>query len=305
MPLLRLGTRASRLALIQTEAGRARLAAAGLGDVQLVRISTTGDRLPNRSLAEAGGLGLFVKEIEQALLDERVDLAVHSAKDLPTRLPEGLSLVCCLTREDPRDVLVSAGGLKLEALEAGAVVGTGSMRRRAQLLARRRDLEVKEVRGNVETRLRKVREGALGAVVLAAAGLKRLGRAGEISEYLDFMLPAPGQGAIALEVRAGDAKSIEAARAICDPSTLDAITAERAFLRAVGGGCLLPVGALGRMGAEGLLTLEGCVADPDGRRILRESIEGPGTEGAELGETLARRLKDMGAEEILDALRGS
>jgi hydroxymethylbilane synthase len=293
---LRIGSRGSVLALWQAEHVKARLQALG-HEVAIVVITTTGDRIQDRRLESVGGKGAFLKEIEEALLADEVDLAVHSLKDVPTALPDGLRLTAILERADPRDVLLSSGA-RLDALPAGARVGTTSLRRRAQLLARRPDLDVKDLRGNVDTRIRRLREGAFDAILLARAGLVRLGRADEVTETLEpeVLLPAPGQGAIAIECRATDARTAEAVAALDHPQTARAVTAERAFLAALHGGCNVPLGAYAEPDARGL-RLRALVAREDGSRVVRG--ERSGDDAAALGRALADDLLAQGAAELL------
>jgi len=293
---LRIGSRGSVLALWQAEHVKARLGALG-HDVAIVVITTTGDRVQDRRLQSVGGKGAFLKEIEEALAADEVDLAVHSLKDVPTTLPDGLRLVAILERADPRDVILSAGA-GLDALPAGSRVGTTSLRRRAQVRARRPDLDVQDLRGNVDTRIRKLREGACDAILLARAGLVRLGRAEEATEVLDpdVILPAPGQGAIAIECRASDARTAAAVATLDHAATARAVAAERAFLAALHGGCNVPLGAYAEPDALGL-RLRGLVAREDGSRILRG--EKRGSDPLELGRALAEELLAQGAAELL------
>lgn len=300
---VRIGTRGSRLALCQAElvAGALRRAWPGLV-VELVPIRTSGDRLATAQLATVGGKGLFVKEIEEALRDGRVELAVHSLKDLPAGLPDGLVLAAFPERDDARDALVSRRGGGLEALPAGGRVGTSSLRRRVQLLARRPDLDVEPVRGNVETRLRKLDEVPYDAVVVAAAGLRRLALAPPEMTLLEpeVMLPAVGQGVLAVEAREDDVETRELAAPVDDPVTRAAAEAERAFLRLVGGSCTTPLGAYARPTGEGL-RLDAFVATPDGRRLLRDGETGEAACPAELGRRVAERMLAAGAAEIVRA----
>lgn len=270
---VRVGTRASALALTQTQTVADRLAASGLA-IEVVRITTDGDRLPG-SLATLGGTGVFVATLRDALLEGRCDVAVHSLKDLPTGTPDGLVIAAVPERADPRDALCARDGLTLADLPAGARIGTGSPRRAAQIRAARPDLVVVDIRGNVDTRLRRVAPGDLDAVVLAAAGLTRLGRRDAISDLLDpaTMTPAPGQGALAVEARAADAGSaLAAALASLDhaPTRL-AVTAERALLARLEAGCAAPVGAQARL-ADDRLVLAAVVARPDGTATLRRTL---------------------------------
>lgn len=262
-------------------------------------IRTTGDKITDAPLARIGGKGLFTKELEEALVGRRIDLAVHSLKDLPTALPAGLQLAAVPPREDARDVLV---GARLAELKSGAKVGTSSLRRAAQLRALRADLLVEPVRGNLDTRLRKLDEGLYDALLMAAAGLKRMAWEHRISEYLpaEVMCPAPGQGALGIETRSGD----EAARlcaALEDAGARAAVTAERALLEALGGGCQVPIGAYAEA-YDGRLKILAVVAAPDGSRLVRSSIEGLYAEAAELGRELAQRMLASGARAILEAV---
>lgn len=306
---LRLGTRGSPLALWQSRHVAALLAKAWEGiEVELVVIKTEGD-LSQRSgvpLTTGDGKGLFVREIEEALSDGRIDLAVHSLKDLPTEQPRGLAVTAILERADPRDALFTTEGLSLEDLPRGTVVATGSPRRRCQILHVRSDLGMTLVRGNVDTRLRKLREGRFGAMVLAAAGVTRLGIASTpwVPIPLEISLPAPGQGAIAVETRADDAATIAALAALDHAETHAAVGAERSFLAGLGGGCLAPAAAFAKV--EGVrLSLEAMVGDPDGSRRIRDAIEGEASGAAGLGAELARRLVSRGADAILRDARAA
>lgn len=306
MNLLKIGTRGSPLAMWQAEHVRRALVEAHPSlTVELEVIRTTGDVLLEPPLSRIGGTGVFTKEIENALLKRRVDVAVHSLKDLPTQLADGLCLAAVLEREDPADALVSREGRTLARLPVGAKILTGSLRRQAQLLHRRPDLKIAQARGNVQTRLRKYEESDAHAIVLARAGLVRLELAGRITERLDpaDFLPACGQGALAVEVRADDARTAKLCGALDHPATHRATTAERAFLAALGGGCLAPVGAYGRPTTGGKsFVLTGMVASLDGSRLLRQTITGvaadPG-EATALGKRLAEQLLADGAAEIL------
>lgn len=300
---MRLGTRGSALALAQARIVASRLAAAGAGEVELVTIRTSGDRFTAASLPAIGGAGLFTKEIEEALLDGRIDLAVHSLKDLPTALPPGLALGAVLEREDPADALVAPPGMTLATLPPRARVGTSSPRRRAQLLAARPDLEIVDLRGNVPTRLERQASGELHAVVLARAGLARLGLGTRIAQVLPFdvMLPAPGQGALAVEMRADDGSAAAAASAIDDAEARAATTAERAFLDELGGGCRLPAGALAVCEGDSLW-LRACVAHPDGSSLLFDEERGARGAPESIGRRLASRLLARGAASLLAAI---
>jgi hydroxymethylbilane synthase len=298
MPL-RLGTRSSALARWQAEWVAARLQAFGEA-VELVLIPTAGDR-SREPITAMGSPGAFTKEIQRALLDCRVDLAVHSLKDLPTAGVEGLCIAAVPPRASPSDVLVSASGVSLANLPQGAVLGVGSPRRRAQLLRVRPDLRMVDIRGNVDTRLRKLDAGQCNALVLAEAGLVRLGLGARITEILspEVMLPAPGQGALAVEVRADDVRTIEAVAALDHPPSRAEVVAERTLLAALGGGCLAPVAALGRV-EDGLLTLTARVLSPDDRRMFQSAAAADISEAEFLGRRLAEKLLADGAAEVLN-----
>ncbi|HVP38709.1 MAG TPA: hydroxymethylbilane synthase [Candidatus Saccharimonadales bacterium] len=301
---MKIGTRGSALALAQARQVASLLRAAGVPQVELVELKTSGDRHVDRPLAEIAGLGAFTRELEEALLREQVDLAVHSLKDLPTALPPGLALAAVPAREDVRDVLVSRSGAHLAELPAGSRVATSSLRRSAQVLAARPDLACVEVRGNVPTRLRRVEEGRCEAVVLALAGLKRLGLAGRVTEILEpsVMLPAVAQGALGLEVRAADAATREPVSGLNDVASWTAVRAERELLRDLGGGCRLPLGAWGRIEA-GKLRLDGCACAPDGSRVVRAAAEGSADDPEALGRAVGAALRAQGAEELLRMVR--
>jgi len=301
MPL-RLGTRASALARWQAEWVAARLRQRGT-EVKLTPIATTGDRR-NGAIGASGGQGVFTKEIQRALLDGRIDLAVHSLKDLPTAATGGLTLAAVPERGPPGDVLVSAGGASLDRLPHGAAIATGSPRRRAQLLHFRGDLQMEDVRGNVETRLRKLRRGDFDALVLAEAGLLRLGLDGQITQKLplEIMLPAPGQGALGLETRAQDASTHRLAAELDHRATRAAVSAERMMLSALQAGCLAPVAALGQV-EEGRLTLVGRVLSRDGARMLESADGAPPSEAEVLGRRVAEALLAQGAGELIRAAR--
>jgi len=298
--MLAIGTRGSQLALRQARWVAERLAEAGEPS-RLEIIRTTGDKIADAPLARIGGKGLFTKEIEEALLEGRIDLAVHSLKDLPTELPAGLRLAAVPPREDPRDALV---GARLADLPEGARVGTSSLRRSAQLRALRPDLRIEPVRGNLDTRLRKLEEGRYDALVMAAAGLKRMGWQERISEYLpaEWICPAPGQGALAIETRA-DGEAARICSALEDAAARAEVTAERAVLAGLGGGCQVPVGAYAEF-REGRLAIRAAVISPDGSRVIRAEAEGPAAQAAELGGELARRLLERGARAVLEAVYG-
>ena len=304
-----IGSRGSRLALWQAEWVRSRLGELRPGvEVGVEIYKTTGDIHRDVPLAVIGGKGAFTKELEEALLDGRIDIAVHSLKDLPTTLPAGLAVAAVPAREDPRDALVlraggSSGTDSLTDLPAGAVVGTSSLRRQAQLRHLRPDVAIRDVRGNVDTRLRKLDAGEFDALILAAAGLRRLGFGGRISAAVgpDEMLPAVGQGALGVETRAADAETREIVSLLEDAPTRAACTAERALLAALGGGCQVPIAAHGTV-EGGRLRLEALVAALDGSRVIRDSLEDDAAQAARAGATLAARLRERGADELLVGL---
>ena len=298
---LRIGTRGSRLALWQANFVADRLRAlAAPREVALVEIQTAGDQVRDRPLALIGGEGVFTKEIQRALLDGAADVAVHSLKDLPTLPVEGLTLAAVPPRGATGDVVVSVKYRRFDDLPPGAVVATSSLRRRAQLLHRRADLRVVDIRGNVETRLRKLETDGLDATVLAQAGLERLGLSQAITEILDpeWMLPAVGQGALGLECRAGDAATLGLVGRLDDGPTRQAVVAERALLRALGGGCQVPLGAAAVV-SDDRLTLRAAVLRPDGGRRIEGEVTGPPNEATALGQRLARELLAAGAEDLL------
>jgi len=300
--VLRLGTRGSALALWQAEhvAARLRTGTTVLRiDVEI--LSSRGDADRVTPLPEIGGKGVFTEHLERALREGRIDLAVHSLKDLPVETPAGLVLGAILGRDDPRDVLVSRDGAELATLAPGAVVGTSSTRRTAQVLAVRPDLAPKPIRGNVETRLEKVANGTYDAAVLAAAGITRLGLGERITEYLpiDTFLPAPGQGALAVQCRADDGAVLRLLRAIDDPALRAATDAERAFLEWLGGGCAMPVGALAAADDAGGLVLDGYVGAADGSRTIRLRERGETSHASSLGIRLAERAFREGAAGLL------
>lgn len=306
---LRIGTRGSALALWQTERIRSLLAASG-HPTDRVEIRTTGDIVQDVPLARIGSTALFTRQIDEAMLAGRIDLAVHSLKDLPTVLSAGLTLAAIGEREDPSDALVGRGPVRWDAVPRGAALATSSLRRRAQALHARPDLRVVDIRGNVDTRLAKLDASDWSGILLAAAGLLRLGLGGRIGERMPaaVMLPAPGQGALAVTARSGDARAIAAARSAVhhQPSAL-AVSAERAFLRHMEGGCQVPVAALATPGERGRLRLDGRVIALDGSRMSEgreEAVVGDIAEAERLGSTLAERLLAEGAGEILAEVRG-
>jgi hydroxymethylbilane synthase len=294
--MLTIGSRGSQLALWQANWVRRSLEALG-ETCRIEIIRTTGDKIADVPLAKVGTKGLFTKEIEEALLDGRIDVAVHSLKDLPTELPAGLAISAIPEREDARDALV---GGRIAELARGARVGTSSLRRVAQLRAVRPDLAVESVRGNLDTRLRKLGEGQFHALVMAAAGLRRLGWEARIAEYLpvDVMCPAVGQGALAIETRQEAAAAQSCARLDHAPTRL-AVEAERAVLASLGGGCQVPIGAYGQVAGD-RLDLIAIVASPDGARLIRKTAGGAARDRCRIGEELGRRLLDVGARQILE-----
>jgi len=303
---VRIGTRGSRLAVIQAEKVRAALLQVDPGlETEIVTIKTLGDRVLDAPLSKIGGKGIFIREIEEALLAGRIDLAVHSLKDLPTTIPEGLALGCTLSREDPRDALVSPDGRPFDRLQAGERIGTSSLRRAAQLLRLNPRLRIVELRGNVDTRLQKMAGGECEAVVLAACGLERAGLAGRIVERFapERLLPAVCQGIIGVEIRRDDPVAGLVAAA-SDPRSFRMAEAERAFLRRLEGGCQVPVGCLSVLEAAGG-RIEGLVASLDGQRIVRASRAGAAEDLVRLAEELAGELLARGGEEILEQIRSS
>ncbi len=297
---LRIGTRASQLALWQANWVKSELEKRYPGmEVTLVKIKTIGDKILDVPLAQVGGKGLFVKEIEEAMLRGEIDIAVHSMKDVPTEFPEGLGLHCITEREDPRDAVISRG-VKFADLPHGAKIGTSALRRQAQLLKVRPDLQMVIIRGNVETRIRKLTDENLDAVILAAAGLKRLGFTENVAEYLDTTLsiPAIGQGALGIECRLDDEAVKETIAFFNHPDTAHAVRAERALLWRCEGGCQVPIAAHGTVtGTQ--LHLVGFVASVDGAKSVRGEISGPAEECEKLGIALAEKLLKDGAHEIL------
>jgi hydroxymethylbilane synthase len=303
---LMVGTRGSRLAVQQAEWVQARLREVAPGvTVALQRIKTSGDMIVDVPLAAIGGKGLFVKEIEEALLRGEIDLAVHSMKDVPTILPDGLDILCVPAREDPRDVLISREAVSLDHLPRGSRVGTSSLRRQAQLLHHRPDLTVQLLRGNLDTRLRKLRNGEYDAIVLAAAGLRRMGWANEVTEYLppEVSLPAIGQGALGLEGRRDDGFVRDLVAPLEHPPTRTAITAERALLERLEGGCQVPIAAHATIKGDTLI-LDGLIASVDGQRFIRDLVQGPVPDARALGVQLAEKLLARGGAPILNEIYG-
>ena len=271
--------------------------------VSLIKIKTTGDKIQDAPLAKIGGKGLFVKEIEEALIQRRIDFAVHSIKDVPTELPKGLHLSAITKREDPRDVFISKEGSLLKDLPQGAKIGTSSLRRQAQLLHFRSDFEIIPLRGNLDTRLKKLKTMNLDGIILAYAGVKRLGLENKISEIIPtgISLPAIGQGALGIETRMDDEETEERIRFLNDPSSAIVISAERAFLKKLGGGCQVPIAAFGQI-VGSTLQIDGIVGTIDGKRLIHHHVEGTIEEAESLGMELAEVLLNKGAEEILEEI---
>jgi len=305
-----IGSRGSKLALFQAEQAKTRLVEANPSlEIRIEVIKTTGD-IKSDPLTVIGGKGVFTKELEDALIDRRIDIAVHSLKDLPTIIPSQLTIGAICEREDPRDALVLRRDINrtnpaLDGLVKGAIVGTSSQRRLTQLKALRPDVVIKDLRGNVDTRLRKLDEGQYDALILASAGLKRLGLADRITAAIspEEMLPAVGQGAVAIELRSDDDLAVNAVKPLNHDSTRLACLAERSFLRALGGGCQLPIAAHAVLDND-QLKLAGLVASQDGKQIIRDTISGKGSEAERLGTQLAEHLIALGADSILQHLSG-
>jgi hydroxymethylbilane synthase len=298
---LRIGSRGSVLARWQAESVRKQLFQITGEEAEIVLIKTSGDKMQNAPLAQIGGKGIFIKELEEALLEETIDLAVHSVKDIPTETPGRLFFPAVCRRDDVRDCVVSNRGTLLADLKAGARVGTSSLRRQAQLRHYRPDLDLRDLRGNVDTRLRKVDSGEYEAVVVAKAGLDRLGWSQKISETLstDISLPAVGQGAIAIESRVKDQEAAEILGKLDDEETRTVIIAERSLLAALQGGCQVPLGAWARI-ERGELILESVVCSIDGSQYIRQKAVAPPSQAAELGQQMAQLLVDNGARSILE-----
>lgn len=305
-----IGTRGSKLALWQAEFVQRELMKACPGvEVVLEKIKTTGDMILDVPLAKVGGKGLFVKEIEEAMLRGDIDLAVHSMKDVPTALPDELHLRCMAKREDPRDAFLSRDYKKFRDLPDGATVGTSSLRRQCQLMAVRPDIKIEQLRGNLDTRIRKMEEGLFDAVILAAAGIRRMGWGGKIKEYIDekVCVPAIGQGAIGIECRKDDEFINRVLGVLQDQDTWDCVVAERALLRRLEGGCQVPIAAHARIvpgDGSGRLVMVGLVGSISGDRIIKDAVESGVNEGEKAGTDLAERLLSKGAGEILKEVYG-
>lgn len=303
-PRFLLGTRGSPLALWQAERARALLKERRPdAEIEISIIQTTGDKILDKPLVQIGDKGLFTREIEKALLEGEIDFAVHSFKDLPTKLPEGLAIVSIPERDSPFDALVAKEGACLRDLPKNPTIATGSLRRRAQILAARPDATVVDIRGNVNTRLRKYDESNWDALILAEAGLRRMGWLGRIAGTLplDELLPAPAQGALAVEARVSDKRTIECLQTIHDAKVAAGVEAERAFLAALEGGCQVPIAAYARIEREEI-HLQGLLADLDGSRCLRDSLSGSFADPTDLGKALAERILRRGGQEIIDSL---
>ena len=302
---LRIGTRGSQLALWQANWVKSALLAKDASlSIELVTIKTTGDKILDVPLAKVGGKGLFVKEIEDALLNGKIDLAVHSMKDMPAQIPQGLCIGAIPQREIPQDVLISKNNRQLSELPPAAIVGTSSLRRKAQILFARPDLVVVPLRGNLNTRLKKLETEKLDAIILAAAGVKRLGFENKVAQYLDekIMLPAVGQGALCIEIRENDPVAAPIVAMLEDPKTRAIITGERAFLNHLEGGCQVPIAAHGKID-KNIFTLSGLVAAVDGKILIKETLQGPEHSPENTGIELAERLISRGAKTIIDNLK--
>ncbi len=297
-----IGTRGSKLALWQANYVKNQIENRYKSvKVELKIIKTKGDKILDVPLAKVGGKGLFVKEIEEALLKEEIDIAVHSMKDVPTFFPEGLYLPVITKREDYRDAFLSRNGIKLKEMAKNSIIGTSSLRRKSQLKIIRDDFKIKDLRGNVDTRLKKLNDGLFDGIILAVAGLKRMGFENQITEYLDesLMIPAIGQGALGIEIRQGDLRILEIVSFLKDENTFIEVEAERAFLKKLEGGCQVPIGAFGKI-KDGKLEIIGFVADLKGERIIKEKVVGKKDEYRNLGLTLAEIILEKGGKEILD-----
>lgn len=301
---MKIGTRGSKLALTQTNFAADKLRKAMPdADIEICIIKTGGDIMQDVSLLTIGGQGVFVKEIEEALLSNKIDLAVHSMKDVPGDVPEGLMFSAILPREDVRDVLVARDNVKMEFMPKGAKIGTGSQRRGAQIKAVMPDVNIVPLRGNIETRIKKIETENLTGVILAAAGMKRNGLAEIITQYLpvEMMLPAVGQGALGLQIRMTDVDLAKTCALLNDETSAAEIAAERAFLRGLGGGCRLPIAALGKLDGR-MLTLEGLIAAPNGSTVIREKISGTKDEAEELGKKLSDIVLEKGGRRLMDLM---
>lgn len=302
---IRLGTRGSQLALWQANHIKEKLEETYGLEVEIIKIKTQGDKILDVALAKVGGKGLFVKELEEALLAKKIDFAVHSMKDVPVLLPEGLHITAITKREDPRDVFISKNFNSLNELPLGSKVGTSSLRRQCQLLALRCDLKVEVLRGNVETRIRKMLDGQYDAVILAYAGVKRLGLTEYVKEVIsdELSLPAIGQGALGIECRIDDKEMNEILQFLNDDDTSLCVRAERAFLRVLEGGCQVPIGAYAKIN-DNKLIIKGLVGSLDGKRVIKDTISGYKHDSEALGETLAKIILEKGGKNILEEVYG-
>lgn len=300
---LRIGTRKSKLALWQANFVKDFLERKWGVQVDLVKITTTGDKILDSPLAKIGGKGLFVKEIEQALMEGKIDLAVHSLKDVPMVIPEGLTLGAVTERENPYDVLLSRNGERLSELPEGAKVGTSSLRRQVQIKRLRRDLRVEVLRGNVDTRVRKLKEGQYEAIILAYAAVKRMGYEEEIAEVLDYFIPAVGQGSLAIEIRKGDDETYRLIEPLNHRESYIRAECERAFLRKLEGGCQVPIGAFAVVEGN-TVSIRGFISDLEGLKFIEGEERGSCEEAREVGERLAKNLLDRGGKEILEEIYG-
>ena len=305
MPKIIVGSRRSKLALTQTNWVIEQLKKLDDSfDFEVKEIVTKGDRIVDVTLSKVGGKGLFVKEIEQAMLDHEIDMAVHSMKDMPAVLPDGLVIGCIPEREDYRDALISKNHVKLKDLKSGAVVGTSSLRRGAQLLAMRPDLEIKWIRGNIDTRLEKLEKEDYDAIILAAAGLSRMGWAQDVvTEFLEpeICLPAVGQGALSIECRGDDHQLLELLQKFSNSETTQTVLAERSFLNKMEGGCQIPIAGFAHLNANNEIILNGLVASPDGKMIFKTQMSGYDPE--KLGELVANKLIENGAKNLIDQVK--
>lgn len=302
---IKLGTRGSQLALWQANHVKEELEKKLDVDIEIVKIKTKGDKILDVALAKVGGKGLFVKELEDALIDGKIDFAVHSMKDVPVLLPEGLHITAITKREDPKDVFISKNYNSLKELPDGAKVGTSSLRRQCQILSLRPDLKVEVLRGNVETRIRKMLEGQFDAVILAYAGVKRLGLTEYVKEVIpeDISLPAIGQGALGIECRVDDKEMNDILKVLNDEDTSLCIKAERSFLRVLEGGCQVPIGAYAKI-TDNRLIIKGLVGSLDGKKIIKETVSGDKFDCEALGEALAKVILERGGKEILEEVYG-
>ncbi|WP_456392482.1 hydroxymethylbilane synthase [Persephonella sp.] len=301
---IRIGTRKSKLALWQANYIASQLKK-HYPDIQveLVKIVTKGDKILDVPLAKVGGKGLFVKEIEEAMLRNEIDIAVHSLKDVPTYFPEGLGLVAITEREDPRDAFLSVKYSSIDEMPEGAVLGTSSLRRKAQIILKRGDLEIRDLRGNVDTRIRKLEEGQYDGIILAYAGLKRLGLEGKVRQVFepDFMIPAVAQGFLGIEARLDDEETRKIVSVLNHRESEIRAKAERAFLKTLEGGCQVPLAAYSEIDGD-KLKITGFVSDLEGKRVFRDSMEGLPEEAERIGTALAEKLLDMGARQVLDEI---